>query len=161
MFVCAIVWLLQQESIQFFGIIAIVVLSIFLVPFVLFWLWFVSMPIGRLFLSYLKVTPDGVEYRYWPSYAVRCNWDDVEKLGEHRSFGIFPSDVLYLRSGEPIGPQITIALRRKLGLKTQYFVPLTGIQGWPEGRLANDLREYLPHILGSRHADEQPENRTS
>jgi hypothetical protein len=153
--VYVIVWLLRWGNLQFYGIVVIVVLSMFLVPCVLLWLMLVSMPIGRLFLSYLKIAPDGVEYRYWPSYAVRCNWSDVERVGIHRSYGIFSSEVLYLKGGEPIGPQITMAFRRTLGLKTQYFIPLTGIRGWPDGGLANDLRQYLPHVFGSNNVDEQ------
>lgn len=156
-FLYGIVWLPRHVDIPFFQILTIILLGPFLILFVFFWLWFVSWPIGRLLFSYLKVSPDGIEYRYWPSYGVRCSWDSVERLGEHRSFGLFRSDVLYLERAEPVGWQINVTLRRRLGLKTQYIVPLTGISGWPRGKLAEDLRQYIPHLLEGKTAEKQPE----
>jgi len=112
--------------------------------------------IGRSFLSYVLVSSDGLEYCYWPTYRIRCSWDDVERVGKYRSIlGIIVYDVLYLKGGQAAGYRGPVRLRGLLGLGTQNVVPLTGIQGWPDGQFGDDLRRYLPQILTGEAKSEQ------
>lgn len=131
------------------------VLTIFCVgPFVLFLLLYIAVLVGRFLLSHLKVSSDGLEYRYWPTYAIRASWEDVEYLGKYNSLGIIPYDALYLKTASPFGWQIMMAFRRAVGLSTQYLVPLTGFHGWPKGQLADDLREYVPHVFNAEEIEQ-------
>lgn len=96
-------------------------------------------------LSYVKISDKGLECRLWPKYGVRCTWNEVERLGKFK--GIFSYDVLYLKSATPFGLQTMMFARKAIGLNSQYFILLTGIQGWPNGGLKDDLRNYLPKLL--------------
>ena len=102
---------------------------------------------GNALFSCLRMSPEGVEYRSWPSYGVRCMWVDIEGLRTRRISGLFRSEELLLRHAEPVGPQITRTLRRVLGLTIQDLIPLTNLQGWPEGPLSEQLRHYAPSIF--------------
>lgn len=53
--------------------------------------------IPSLFLSYLKVSSDGLELRYWPLYKQLITWDEIDRIGKCRALIIFPSDALYLK----------------------------------------------------------------
>jgi len=107
---------------------------------------------GNALFSYLRMSPEGVEYRSWPSYGVRCVWVDIEGLRTRRISGLFRSEELLLRRAEPVGPQITMTIRRVLGLTTQDLIPLTNLQGWPEGPLREQLRHYAPSIFDKPNA---------
>jgi hypothetical protein len=114
--------------------------------------------IGRAFFSYVLVSPQGLEYRYWPSYRIRCRWGDVECLGKYRSiFGLALHQVLFLKEDESTGWQGFVEVRRRLGADTQQFVPLTGIRGWPDGPFAEDLRCYLPALFAEEAVDTAPQ----
>jgi hypothetical protein len=45
------------------------------------------------------------------------------------------------------GWPITQTLRQILGLKPIYVIPLTGMQGWPNGKLAAEIRQYAPQLF--------------
>jgi energy-coupling factor transporter transmembrane protein EcfT len=138
----------RDGKIDWISLTVAILFSPFILILLFFWLWFLLYPFGRLFFSYFKVSENGLEYRYWPSYGVRCTWDDLEQLGNYKSLGFIPYDVLNLKKGEPLGWPITMMMHQRLGLKTQYSVPLTGIQGWPNGELANQLRHFAPQLFG-------------
>lgn len=137
------------------GIIIFAVFSPFILLFVIFWFWFLLYPFGRLFFSYFTISPEGIEYRYWPTYAVRCYWGDVEKIGKFKSLGLIAYDVLYLKQAKPIGKPIMMTLRNKFGLKTQYLVPLTGIHGWRQGKLKTELQKYAPQLFEDNVSDKK------
>ncbi len=105
---------------------------------------------GGILFSFLKTSPTGMEYRRWPNYGLRCQWEDVERRGVSRVLGFIPNEVLYLKKAEPVGWQLTMSLRQRLGLRQRLVVPLTGMQGWPNGQLAEELRRYIPEIMAGR-----------
>jgi len=155
MFVSGIISLSKDIESNSLGVLMIVFISSLIAPFACLWVCHLSIALGRLFCTYLKVSPTGIEYRHWPSYGLRCKWDDIESLGKRTSLGIFTSDVLLLERVEPIGWQISMTVRRKLGLNPKYFVPLTGIKGWPNGELAEDLQQYAPHLFKEKNSVKQ------
>ena len=57
--------------------------------------------VPRLFLSYLKVGPAGLELRYWPGYRVQVPWSDIDRLGKCRALGVMRCDALYLQRSSP------------------------------------------------------------
>jgi hypothetical protein len=97
-------------------------------------------------ISYLQLSPNGIKYRKGLAYGFRCNWNDVESLGVYQSLGILPRDVLYVEKVEPLRWVIISNIQQKLELG-KHIVPLTGFQGWPEGNLADDLKQYVPHLF--------------
>ena len=104
--------------------------------------------IPEFFLSYLKVSPTGLEIRYWPYYQFRVNWEQIDRTGKYKVFGIFLSDVLYLKQSAPFGSQHVLGREIRLG-HPQRFVVLSDFEGWADGRLAGDLRRYIPEIMES------------
>ncbi|HSG45268.1 MAG TPA: hypothetical protein VLA72_19145 [Anaerolineales bacterium] len=139
--------LFQDGNIEFLDLFLLLIFSPILLFSVIAFFWYTFFPLGRLLFSYFIVTETGIEYRYWPTYGVRCKWEDVERVGKYRSLLFITYDVLYIQTAEPVGKPITMSLRKKLGLSTKYVVPLAGINGWPDGELANELRKYAPQAF--------------
>ena len=113
----------------------------------------VGLYIPSLFLSYLKVSPEGLELSYWPTYRIRLSWQDVERVGKCKALGVFPCDALYLDRAEARERNATI---REWGLAKRCIVPLSDFRGWPTGELAKDLRRYLPQLFGIEEKDQSP-----
>jgi hypothetical protein len=96
-------------------------------------------------LSYLKVSQDGLECNLWPTYNIQCSWNDVQAITKRRE--ITDGDVIVLHKATEIGRPITMSLRKKLGLETQYFIPLDMLEGWPTGKLADAIKYYAPQLF--------------
>jgi hypothetical protein len=101
---------------------------------------------GTGLLTYLHVSPSGLEYRYWPFYGVRCSWGDIRALRKQRRRGLFPAEDLLLERGRHFGWPAAMTLRRALGLGTGHIIPLRGLRGWPEGPLSDDIRRFAPGL---------------
>jgi hypothetical protein len=105
-----------------------------------------------LFLAYqsyascLKLYDDGLEYRYWPYYHVRCQWADVESFHTRSPFG-FRQHALYLKRATVLGNDRGMQARRRIVADGRYLIPLTSLAGWPRGDLARQLRRRLPHLI--------------
>ncbi|HWR59463.1 MAG TPA: hypothetical protein VN328_11310 [Thermodesulfovibrionales bacterium] len=97
------------------------------------------------FLSYLRVSQDGLECNLWPTYHIQCSWNDVQAITKR--YEIMDGDVMVLCKAAEIGRPITTSLRKKLGLGTQYFIPLDVLDGWPAGKLADTIRYYAPQLF--------------
>ncbi len=97
------------------------------------------------FVSRLDVSDAGLEYLYWPTYHIRCTWKDIETITKRRE--VVTADVILLRQATELGWPITMKLRKALGRSTQHFIPLNILEGWPEGKLAEQLRHHAPHLF--------------
>jgi uncharacterized Tic20 family protein len=97
---------------------------------------------GRL-TSFIRVAPEGLEYRLWPSRQIRCGWQELERVGKY-----FLTDVIYLKSFQISG--LSWSLRKPLkwlNFSNQVMIPLSGMQGWPEGELKADLVHFAPGLF--------------
>ena len=105
----------------------------------------VQMTIGVIasFFSYVKISPDGIEQKHSPYKHIRCNWSEVDKLGK---FFLF-TDVVYLHSYEVAGMSLSLKAPFKFLRPKQGFISLTGYDGWSDGQLANDLKQYAPKLF--------------
>lgn len=103
------------------------------------------------FFSYIKITPDGIEQKNSPYKHIRCNWSDVDKLGK---FFLF-YDALYLHSYEVLGFSLSLKSPFRLLRPKQGFISLTGYAGWPEGPLANDLKQYVPKLFENQPVSQE------
>lgn len=101
-----------------------------------------------LFSARLEVTGEGLEYHCWPMFQLRCEWGDIEVITRRRE--IFWVDVILLKRAEELGPNMTMRLRKLLGLSTQPFIPLSGLSGWPKGELREILEQKIPHMFALR-----------
>lgn len=113
--------------------------------------------IPGLLLSYLKVSPDGLEVRYWPFYHIRAQWEHVDHIGKHKVLGLLPSDVLYLKHPASFGSR-TVLSREVWPDVHQRVVVLNDFRGWKNGRLAENLGQYIPEIMESRNNSGSIEN---
>lgn len=110
------------------------------------------------FFSYVKISPDGIEQKNSPYKHIRCNWSDVDKLGK---FFLF-TDVIYLNSYEVFGFSLSLKSPFRFLRPKQGFISLTGYEGWSDGQLANDLKEYAPKLFENQQIipqEPQPENK--
>ncbi len=98
-----------------------------------------------ILLSHLDVSEQGLEYNYWPTYHIRCTWDDVESITKRRE--VIKTDIILLRQATELGKPITMKLRKKLGMDTQYFIPLNVLDGWPRGKLQELLEQNVPWVF--------------
>ncbi len=100
--------------------------------------------LAMFFGNYLKLTPVGLEYRSWPYRHVRCSWTELKRVGKYYLF----YDAIYLKSFEIIGLSLALNKWWKLfNVTVQTPVLLSGMQGWPDGALAADLRQYAPQLF--------------
>jgi uncharacterized Tic20 family protein len=109
------------------------------------------------FFSYTKISPEGIEQKYSIYKHIRSNWSDVDKLGKLFLF----TDVLYLNSFEVVGPSLSLKSPFMLLRPKQGFITLSGFEGWSEGQLAHDLKQYAPKLFENQQIfqQEQAENR--
>ncbi len=106
---------------------------------------------GQGILSYLKTSQEGLEYREWPIYSVRCRWEEVDRVVKLRP--LFGTE-LRLTGGEKSGPkwawQVLSWIRRFFRMGSELAIPLSSFKGWKDGELAEDLRENAPHAFEAR-----------
>lgn len=95
------------------------------------------------FFSYVKISPDGIEQKHSPFKHIQCNWSDVDKLGKFYLF----TDVIYLNSYEVAGMSLYLKAPFRFLRPKQGYISLTGYDGWSDGQLANDLKQYAPKLF--------------
>lgn len=95
------------------------------------------------FFAYIKISPDGIEQKNSPYKHIRSNWSEVDKLGK---FFLF-YDAIYLHSYEVLGFSLSLKAPFRFFRPKQGFISLTGFEGWPDGQLANDLKQYAPKLF--------------
>lgn len=99
----------------------------------------------RLLLSYLEVSPQGLELLFWPTFRIPVCWDEVERLGKCTFWGKITCDALYLKN--PSRPKSETIIDRERGLLQKQIIPLSDFRGWPEGGLAENLQRYCPRLF--------------
>jgi hypothetical protein len=105
----------------------------------------------RHFGTYIKTSPGGIEYRNWPYYGITCEWISIERIEVQKKYGfnievLVPAKVQYVGKGTFFG----LSLRKNLGVKEQTYIPLSGFTGWPDGKLAQDIKKYAGHIFEAK-----------
>ena len=108
----------------------------------------VGLFIPRLFLSYLKVSADGLILHYWPKHTTQVKWEQIARLGRCRFLGFIPCDALYLKMPEA---QTKNAALREWGLAKKCIIPLSDFRGWPNGKLAENLKNRIPSIMSEHN----------
>jgi hypothetical protein len=108
-----------------------------------------------LFFAYIKVTPEGIEQKYPGSIHIRSKWSDVDRFGT-----LFFNNVLYLNAYEELGLSLSLRSPFQLFRPKQRFISLSNYNGWPNGQLANQLKQYAPRLFENqpRSQETQPEN---
>jgi uncharacterized Tic20 family protein len=129
---------IQAESMIYFAcfLSPIIILLIFV-------LIQTSISVIASFFYSIEITPEGIEQKHSPYMHIRCTWSDVDKLGKLFLF----NDVIHLNSYEVMGLSLSLKspfsfLRPKKG-----FISLLGYEGWPDGQLANELKQYAPKLF--------------
>jgi hypothetical protein len=87
--------------------------------------------------GYLRISENGLEYRNWPFWEMRCKWENVKGIQKGRWLG----DVLYLQHAEEIG-FLEFSIK-----PSQQQIHLSSLSGWPDGGLEDDLRRYVPRLF--------------
>ncbi len=108
----------------------------------------IAMGVVMSFFHYIKISPDGIEQRNSPYRHIRCNWSDVDKLGKFYFF----YDAIYLNSYEVLGLSLSLKSPFRFLRSKQGSILLTGYEGWSDGQLANDLKQYAPKLFENQPA---------
>jgi uncharacterized Tic20 family protein len=103
----------------------------------------IALSVVMSFFHYIKISPDGIEQRNSPYRHIRCNWSDVDKLGKFYLF----YDAIYLNSYEVLGLSLSLKSPFRFLRSKQGLILLTGYEGWSDGHLANDLKQYAPTLF--------------
>ena len=108
-----------------------------------------ALSVIRFWGTYIRVAESGIEYHNFPYYVLYCQWHEIDRLEKITRFG-FKVDALIPSSYQHIGKGtfLGIKLRQDLGIKEETFIPLSGFGGWPDGKLAKDIKKYAGHIFG-------------
>ncbi len=120
----------DPEGMSAFGLVAgfIIILTILLLLLV-----------GEVMFSYLEVSPKGMEYRIWPFYHLRFDWDEIESIERIRVLKFFPVDSINVAVTNRSSFATTTVLKQSINL--------SDFQGWPKGRLAQSIRENAPALF--------------
>lgn len=100
-----------------------------------------------IFFSYIKITPEGIENKYWPYRHTWTRWSEVDRLGK-----AFLYDVVYLKSYELMGLSLSFTKPLKIFNLFPPSIAVSTYNGWPDGQLASDLKHYAPHLFEPRPA---------
>lgn len=122
----------NPEGMNAFGLVAgfIIILTILLMLLV-----------GEVLFSYLEVSPQGMEYRIWPFYHLKFDWDEIESIERSRIMKIFPVDSLNVAVTNRSSFATTTVLKQSINI--------SDFQGWPKGRLAEAIKTNAPGLFGS------------
>jgi hypothetical protein len=102
--------------------------------------------------SHLKTAVSGVELFWYPNTRLSIGWNEILRLKCERILGLFPSDVLVV--DRPMYPEefktravfLTPGIRRTLESK-KMEIHLQAYEGWPEGKLRDEMEKYIPDII--------------
>ena len=98
-----------------------------------------------IFRARLIVSEKGLEY-HWPTYHITCRWEDVDTIVQRTEMNTM-AEILLLKNAQLIGTSETVEMRKRLGLDARHFIPLSTLEGWPTGKLADSLRQYAPQLF--------------
>jgi hypothetical protein len=105
--------------------------------------------IPEILLSYLKISPRGLEVKYWPFYHINAPWEDIDKLDSHKVLGLIPSQAIFLKQDAPFGSVNILGREVQIGKKKRLIV-LNDFQGWSNGKITAMLEEYAPGLISDR-----------
>jgi|GEM_PF-2783069 len=97
-----------------------------------------------LYTIRLHASASGLKYTYWPFCTIESTWEQTSHIGKP-PFSIGKRQHLYLNDAKAKGSPILL-WAMKLPTK-KYFIPLSSFEGWPNGALAEDIRQYAPHLF--------------
>ncbi len=100
------------------------------------------------FFSYIKISSVGIEQKHFPYKHIRCDWADIDKLDKY----LLLTDVIYLNSFKVVGVSLSLKSPFRLLRPKQGFISPTGYRGWPDGQLADDLKQYAPKLFNDQPA---------
>ncbi|KAA3648810.1 MAG: hypothetical protein DWQ07_01035 [Chloroflexi bacterium] len=99
----------------------------------------------RYFLTSISLNPEAVEYRNWPYHRRRVKWEDTQKIRGTKALGLANRDEIIVQNAIDLSWQFWQRLRKDQSVNDR--IPLSGFSGWPNGKLADDLRKYAPHLF--------------
>ena len=114
--------------------------------------------IPHVLFSHLKVGSDGIEYRSWPFYRYRITWNNLSAIERYSISRLITFDYLVIK--DPTNPN-NDKPKKFIYLDHRKMISLSGFQSWPNGRLAQDLEQYIPEIMAAWHKQKTQTNRQS
>jgi hypothetical protein len=127
---------------QFSGINPLVLAAIGIIGIIL--LTFVVAVLIYRTGTFLKLSPEGLEYHRWPFTTITCQWNETEKIAQGKVMGMSVATLMIPR--EKIGWEMHVQ-GGVLGSAKYKLVPLNDFQGWPDGDLRNELMLYAPKLF--------------
>jgi hypothetical protein len=118
-----------------------------LLPPIGVWILIVVWKAGNLIVSGVTPSPQGLEVRNWPLYRVLLPWD---QMPNSQTWQRMPG-MLHLDNAldRPEGA-FTLWLRKfflRFTPKIGRSISLYGVQGYPKGKFADQLRRYAPQLF--------------
>jgi len=102
-----------------------------------------AVALSRLLAS-LEISPEGITYGRLPFRPVISKWQQAERIHTINKLGRSVSTLLVRR--ELPGLEVQIGHYR-LGSRTYQTVPLSDFEGWADGSIPRQIREFAPRLL--------------
>jgi hypothetical protein len=132
------------------GLLRLIFPGFFFIPalgMVIVSIMMIFIAIGRILFSYLIISGQGLEYRFWPLHRIRCGWLDVGEI--KKSVWSFQGDILMLRNAEAVGFHLfwDLSSGKSRFIKTLPQIPIYKFNGWSTGELRSELEKYAPVLF--------------
>lgn len=110
-----------------------------------------SLPIIQAIFGYIKISPEGLEYKRWPLSKQIFKWEYVTSIHQ----GTINTQIPFL--GGTIKYGSLLIQRSKpgweiktpsgvLGSRDYHGIPISEFQGWDDGSLVENLKLHAPHL---------------
>lgn len=120
-------------------------------------LFFLSFSISQFLFAYLRVSPEGFEFRRWPLRIIQVQWNEVEQF-QHGVLRLDrPGVMRFVIPAKQAYASLLIRRRTpgweirqknmQLGSSRFYVLPLNEFEGWEDGSLEAALKFYAPHAF--------------
>jgi uncharacterized Tic20 family protein len=97
-----------------------------------------------IFFAFIKTTPDGIQYKYWPFANIYGKWQDVDKINSPKLTG----KVIWLNKYEKLGRSISFTgFFNRLRKTDQGMIPLKDVFRSKETTLLNEVQKYAPQLF--------------
>ena len=134
---------IAKNGINAYVLLGFLILLPFLLLVLVMSIYHISISITSFF-SYIRTSPEGIEYKYWPFAYIRGKWQDVDKINVTSHTGKF----ILFNQYELLGLSISfLGFFKKLRKTEQGMIPIRENYCSKNAILLDEVKKYAPHAF--------------